>query len=358
MTGLGRGRVVRFLLEGPGIRHRPLMVVTRPPAERRYFADVEWAAFEFVAEPARAIRGVVRDRDTGKPVAGVKVSAQGCPSSVLTDVEGRYELPGCSAIGQYVLHAEPRAGSGYFAASREVQAERGTGPVRADLDLIAGIPLRGRVTDEITGKPPRMAVVHYHPLFPNPHADRLTYRLKAACSAPVGADGSYSLAVLPGAGAVCVTASPRGAYAAAAVEDADLARVAPGARPPGERQTLETASAAGRADGCCVGLYNAVSLIRPQAGESALTLDLTLRPGRCVKGIVVGPDGEPLTGVRAAGLAGRYDEEPLDGAAFLVTSLDPQRGRVLTFRRPGRQQRRTLTIRGDEVGPLVVRFDR
>src|SRR5262249_24872076 len=217
-------RIVRLAPEGPAISHSAIAAVTRPAAARPYFGGIYGAAFEHVALPARPIRGVVRDQATGKPVAGVKVSAQGFYATALTDEDGRYELPGCSKASGYSVLAQPQAGQPYFAASAGVTDGPGLGPLTANQELVGGIRLQGRVTDGATQKPPRTAVVDYYPLFPNPHSSRITNEMiAAAASAVVQPDGSYSLVVLPGPGVVCATASPRNLYAVARVDDNELA---------------------------------------------------------------------------------------------------------------------------------------
>src|SRR5262249_5071192 len=59
-AGVGRDRAVHLRLEGRGI------------ATARF--DAQGAAFEFQAALSRPIRGVVRDKDTRKPLAGVTVT--------------------------------------------------------------------------------------------------------------------------------------------------------------------------------------------------------------------------------------------------------------------------------------------
>src|SRR5205085_2433382 len=129
LKGVGRDREIQFRLEGPGIEYGPVRVLARAmkaPVEptrpgrfvERVIPKVYGATFEHAAAPSRPIHGVVRDKQTGKPVA--------------------------------------RAG------------------------------------------------VHYNPLYPNPAAVRL-FGPNGAGTSPCswtmsGADGSYSLVILPGPG--------------------------------------------------------------------------------------------------------------------------------------------------------------
>ena len=64
------------------------------------------AQFGHVAEPSRPITGVVRDKDSGQPLAGVVVRGTGSLSEAYhfvqttTDEEGRYRLVGLEHSNQ------------------------------------------------------------------------------------------------------------------------------------------------------------------------------------------------------------------------------------------------------------------
>ena len=66
------------------------------------------AKFDYVLNPTRVIAGTVRDRATGKPLAGVQVAGWG-PAYVnsLTDRDGRYRLQGLGWAKEYTIHAWP-----------------------------------------------------------------------------------------------------------------------------------------------------------------------------------------------------------------------------------------------------------
>src|SRR5262249_50800988 len=114
LAGLGQDRFVGLHLEGPRMLHDKIIVLTRPgePTRLAEGLHVHGTAFDYVAHPARPIRGVVRDQATGKPVAGVGVSAQvkalyftmdGQRLETRTDRDGRYELHGYPKSQTYRL---------------------------------------------------------------------------------------------------------------------------------------------------------------------------------------------------------------------------------------------------------------
>ena len=86
IDGIGRERVATLQFEGPTIETKRAEVRTRPGETIRVpgwkgFANanlitIYGANFEHVAGPTRPIEGVVRDQDTGRPLAGVMVRGE------------------------------------------------------------------------------------------------------------------------------------------------------------------------------------------------------------------------------------------------------------------------------------------
>jgi RNA polymerase sigma factor (sigma-70 family) len=358
LTGLGRDRVVSLACVGPGLQDTFLTAVTRPPTETPGLRRVHRATFELVSAPEQPIRGTVRDQATGRPVAGVRVFALLDSPPTFTDANGRFAIHGCPKMPQgYAVMAQPRAGQPYFGAKVSVPDRPGLKPLTVDLDLVGGIPVSGRVTDQATGKPPRAAVVEYYPLFPNPHSSRVTSCFALAPSSVViRPDGSYRLVVLPGPGVVCVAASPRDSYAVACVDERELADLFHDGRHHGGNQGLPTALGAERARILGINAYHALALIHPNENENMPALNLLVKPARTVHGTLVGPDGAPVRGVAVVGLTALSDEEVLEGASFTIRGLNPQRPRDLFFHHPGKELGRVVTVRGDEAEPLTVRL--
>jgi protocatechuate 3,4-dioxygenase beta subunit len=83
ITGLGRDRVAKLRFEGPTIETHDVYALTREEATIRMPPDKDWpygaqvvihgATFDHAAAPTKPVVGTVRDRDTGKPLAGVTV---------------------------------------------------------------------------------------------------------------------------------------------------------------------------------------------------------------------------------------------------------------------------------------------
>lgn len=156
LAEIGSDRVVSFRLEGPGIVTEAL--------------GAHGTSFEYQAAVSRPIRGVVRDKDTGKPLAGVTVFWSTGTNrryiedrwrKAITDQEGRYELLGLAKSPRYTLAVRPANGQFYFQRTVELTDTAGLDPLTADIELVQGMTVRGKVTDKATGKPVAQALVEY-----------------------------------------------------------------------------------------------------------------------------------------------------------------------------------------------------
>ena len=124
ITGLGHESIVAMQIEGPRIETRQIHARTRQGemvriVDRRFRSKPSTiyygANFDHVAGPSRPVKGLVRDKDTGRPLAGVRVQAyrlagvgvQPYPNAMfytISDAEGRYELDGLP-VGKNMLLA-------------------------------------------------------------------------------------------------------------------------------------------------------------------------------------------------------------------------------------------------------------
>jgi RNA polymerase sigma factor (sigma-70 family) len=368
LTGLGRDREVTLAVEAADIQHRWITVLTVPPAKgakagREAARGLLQARFDHVALASRPIHGVVRDKATGKPLAGVRISiADGFGGVAHTDQEGRYRLPGVAKAPGYAVQARPGDGQLYFAARKDVADQPGLGALEVNFDLVGGIELRGRVTDRATGRAPRRALVEYYPLHPNAHSGKIrNFPSRGGASAAVTApDGSYRLAGLPGPGVLCVTAAPRDSYALGLVGAKELAGLFKDHGEHGDVGALRV----GRGDAADAGIlqedYSALSLINPKGGTTSLTRDIALAPARSLRGSVVGPDGKPLPGATVMGLKRTMETlypDVLPDAGFEVRRLTPGRTRELAFRHKEKGLGAFVSIPGYRSEQLAVRLE-
>jgi RNA polymerase sigma factor (sigma-70 family) len=368
LTGLGRDRQVSLALEGPAILPRSFFVAVNRPTEAAAPGG-RGTAFEYLTAAGRPIRGVVRDRGTGRPLSGVKISLQATgpqPSgpTTLTNRDGRYELlgpvvPRATLVPLATVVAQPQRGQPWLA---EVQSAKwpAEGPLTVDFELLGGLPLWGRVTDQATGKPPRRAVVEYYPLPSNEHNAALHGRspMVPVSSSSLGPDGSWSLAVLPGPGIVLVAASPRDSYASAWLDGKELAGLCQGVPVGRSSAWAHFADRTAHSSARVVDRYNALALIKPDGRAAPAKLDFVLHRARPLRGTVVGPAGEPLAGVKVCGLTSMPDAEVLPSAAFTVEGLNPRVPRQMSFYHGEKRLGKTLTLRGEPPEALTVRLER
>jgi beta-lactamase regulating signal transducer with metallopeptidase domain/protocatechuate 3,4-dioxygenase beta subunit len=222
ITGVGRERIIELKYYGPMVQTRKISVMTRNArpfmvtAARR---SSDWGITQFygdqfthAAAPTKPVIGVVKDRDTGKPLAGVKIACNKTADfpvygfngiEATTDRDGRYSLVGLpKGIGN-VLVVIPAKDNPYLASAIDLPDTPGLGPITLDVGLKQGVLIEGRVTDKETGKPVQ-AFVEYNTYRDNPHlAQAPGFDSSATWEKCITKpDGSYRVVGLPGRGLV------------------------------------------------------------------------------------------------------------------------------------------------------------
>jgi RNA polymerase sigma factor (sigma-70 family) len=347
LTGIGRNRLVRAQLDGPTIASQPVCVLTRPGesntltewkgnpeyGEPRRVTDYHAANFRVVAGPTQPVVGVVRDKDTKKPLAGATV---GSMTRVLrdhqeefdivrttADAQGRYRLVGLPKGGAYKIVAIPAAGQPYLATNRDVPSKPGLDAVTVDFDLKRGVWIEGKLIDKVTGKPLRGAV-EYFSLYRNPNLKDYpgfdgTFLL-GELTAGSKEDGSYRVIGLPGSGLVGVYYQ-KDSYLRANDRDDEFGT---------KERSLETAPY----HISFTTNYNAIARIDPPKGADVVKRDITLDPGWTFTAKVEGPDGKPLPGARALDLnRGYWWGEPMRTAEYRG-GVNPRRPSAVAFQHP------------------------
>ncbi len=353
IKGIGRERLARLRIEGPTIATQIVTVQTRSEEAIHYertdnpkprIHTYYGTAMELLAGPPRSVMGVVRDKDTGKPLAGVTVETEfGEYSEVIrttTDKDGRYRLDGLTKGGHEIMARTDDMP--YLPALRTVADTPGLDAVTFNIPLKRGVWIKGRVFDKATGKP-HWADVEYHCFRDNPNVneDLLQQGTKVTQK-----DGAFQVVALPG----------RGVISAFSIDDSDsyitgvgadkIKGFDPHALIPGHHLLLRT--------------KHTLVEINPKPDDESIPCDVALESGRKLAGRIVGPDGKPLAGARVCGLSDRGDWEmdPLPGAEFTVKALQPNKPRLLQFVHEGKKLSGFLRLRGDEKGPLQVRLER
>lgn len=125
----------------------------------------------------------------------------------VTDKEGRYELLGLAKPINHKLGVKPPKGQLYFKQVVGLGDTPGLAALVADIDMVQGVTVQGKVTDKTTNKPIAGARVFYGPIDnPNDSSGAVS---SEATTEP---DGSYALTVQPGPGVLAVVCPNPGAY--------------------------------------------------------------------------------------------------------------------------------------------------
>jgi RNA polymerase sigma factor (sigma-70 family) len=227
VAGIGRGRAAWLRIAGPTIEHQTVRVVTREKLANR---AAHPATFEIIVGPTKSIEGVIRARDTRKPLAGVTV--RGGSARAVTDARGRYRLVGLRKSARYELAADPPTRQPYLSAVKVVEDTEGLKPVAADFDLRRGVPVRLRLIDRKTKKLV-VGTVNTTPLDSNPHyreaefAPGVSPTRELNLFRPPDKDGVYHLTVYPGPALLVANVSPYDGtrYRPARLSPADLKRL-------------------------------------------------------------------------------------------------------------------------------------
>jgi hypothetical protein len=174
LKGVGRERIAALVVGGPGIETRFEYAATRdmpavkvPRAKGAYnpIREVVYhgATPDLAAGPGREVVGTVRDKESGRPLAGITVQTTfgfGNPFRYLTattDARGDYRLPGLPLKDFFgkdqELLACAKEGPPYVGSLQRVGDVPGLASVRKDFALRRGAWARGRVIDRSTGRP-------------------------------------------------------------------------------------------------------------------------------------------------------------------------------------------------------------
>ena len=312
-----------------------------PGDERVWGVKPVDARFTHTLEPARPVTGVVSDKETGKPLAGVLVVAfperGGTEAvSVTTDASGRFRTAGGEGKPFWVT-AYPDPGSGYLPLQlQDFSWPAGAKVLTVDLALPKGRIVRGRVVEGKEGRPVKGASVVYRPA-PSNEFDDGDYDFIN----PVLTDqsGNFRLTVLPGPGLLAVE-GPTPDYIRVAIDGLEMGRRSTIARPHG---------------------FASID-VPAEKDKAAADSRIVLRKGVKLEARLVGPDGLPVD--MAMGWCREWLASQLDNAVspcaiqdgvFELEGVDPERTyRAFSFTRSASCA--VAELKYDAKGPVVVRL--
>jgi len=356
MTGLGRDRLVSLWMNGPDVAEQELQVQTRRVSPRQVEVPVNGrpvtrpmygALFVHIAEPGRSLQGVVRERGTGKPIAGALAN------TLPTDAQGRFHIDNLPRKFVYPLQVQGPAGSPYFCRSLTVESHgNGLDPVAAEIELSRGVLIRGRLTVRTPGKPIR-GRVFYAPLKGNPNVSGILGQVENRGVSDEA--GRFAVVGLPGRGVLIVTAGAGDDLLYPRLREASLEDRKPGIVLPDDQSLLDALPRPVSLIGSHA--YQVIDI--PEGGdEFQADFNLSVKPGRTVSVRLVDPSGESLRGVTVFGLR----EPSLDNGSsrgdgtVAVHDLDAAWPRRVFFLQSERELAGFLDLTGDESGGGTARL--
>jgi RNA polymerase sigma factor (sigma-70 family) len=366
LRGLGRAWLYDLFISGPTVVNAKAVLVARPqkpgvtgatgeapPDRPTPQLPLYGSTFTHVVAPCKPIAGVVREKGSGKPLAGVEVSRPWTrdddPSAwTTTDKEGRYRLTGLPP-GVHTLKVEPPRNTPYLATEVRAAADQpGVEPVTFDIALDRQPAVTGRVTDRATGKPVQ-AWVEYRPLARN--ANLKTNPVLAEPkwgnhppAAATDADGRFTLPVLRGPGVLLVESEND--YLPARLEKAD--------RVPGVADRTDPELIDCRPHVAWPGDFHAYRVIDVQEGKDA-EVAIELTPGKGRPLVVEYPDGKAHD-TTALGLKPGMRESGdvyFPGLSAVTGLVDGESRRLLLSTNDGRFAAAAV-VSARESGPATV----
>ena len=308
-------------------------------------------------QPATIIEGRALAADTGQPIPLAVISVRasyGVFGGMFTtkfraDDQGRFKIS--PYAGDYFrMRVHPGEGQPYLVRQDEFAWTKGAVKKEIDLRLPRGVLIQGKVTEVGTGRPVPGASVQFFPR--NPREDVLGGSEAIVASKD---DGSFQVAVPPGKGYLLV--------------------LGPNANYVPKEIGFRMIHWMGQPGGTRVYAHDIIAY-DVQAGESSHAVIASLKPGKMVRGRVVGPAGETI---EDATIFSRLDIDPVNlmwlgthvlhahAGRFELHGFDPENPTPVYFldadhqwgasvELSGKQAGEDLTIRLQPCGQAKARF--
>jgi uncharacterized GH25 family protein len=385
LTGMGAERLVTLRLRGPGIAESELWVVNRAGfdpspynqatadtlARMRFGPETNWLLsgpqLAVVAEAEKPIHGVVKDRDTGKPRAGVKVTLSRNGNelapivvSATTDAQGRYQIHGARKASAYMVEVASDPASGHMACQAHAADTPGYGALTIDLAVKKGVVITGRVIDGGTGKAiPGFVMASV--LAGNASAKDYPEFKSSAWFGSLYTDPDGSFRVVTTPGPVILMGGPD----TSKMPEGELARFLfkPSVSDP--KYPKYFATKIGR-EGFFLGLGGSTSHLQGnfckvlviEPGTDVVKQDIVLQRASALPVKVVGPRGQPVADTWATGISPQDWHFPVRIARDTCSAyhLQPGKPRLLVFHDASGKQFGTKRLKGNEKAPVVVKL--
>jgi RNA polymerase sigma factor (sigma-70 family) len=386
VAGAGGERLVSLRFRGVGIAEAEAWVVNRQGFDPKPYnkatrdnnaampfgSGSRWLLYgpapSVVAEAEKPIRGVAKDRDTGKPRAGVRVTLSrnggdlvDLPLSATTDAEGRYEIRGARKHAKgYMVEVPSDPANGYMASQARAADTPGYGPINLDVLTKKGAVIGGRVIDQSTGKGLR-GLVFVAALVDNPFAKNYPEFDSASTFHMVETDrdGAFRIVTIPGP--VILMGGPDSRF----LPDREIARFRFKPPVPDPKYPQYFAKEAGFSGA----YYTFGGGISPLQGNFAKVLEvkpdavsvkhnIVLEPASALAVKILDREGQTVNGTWVAGISAQDWNAPvrLSKGSCDAYHLQPGKPRLVVVYDPAGKQFGTLRLKGDEKEPQEVKL--
>ena len=347
LRGIGRDLGISMSIRDPRFARQGVVRQVQAGAETK----------TLVLQPAQIIEGRVLAADTGQPIPNAIVAAGTDVDSEFArgfhtgkfraDAGGRFSIN--PMIGSnYTLGAFPPAGQPYLIHQEKLAWTKGAVKMTHDITLPRGVILRGKVVEQGTGRPLAGSSIQFFPI--PPRKDVLDGWEAIVAS---GQDGSFEI-VVPGGKGHLLVFGPTSDYILEKIGG----------------YTLRS----GKVGGMPYYAHDIVSY-DVRAGSEPRDLNVTLRPGKTIRGHVTGPDGQTVQNaeilttlhIEPFNPSWRGFTLPVRDGRFEIHGLDPEKeyrayffdaehecGAAVTV--SGKQVDRQLTVQLQPCGQAVARF--
>jgi hypothetical protein len=279
----------------------------------------------------------------------------------VTDREGKYRLAGMPLEKKYRVFAYPSAGGAYLRRTAEAEATPGSATVRIDIGLAKGVVVKGRVIDRQTGKGVQ-AGIRFAPLPDNKYFSKPGFDSYKTDHTMEETDrqGRFRLVTIPGRSLLMAQVHGQEGSTDVQLNPYRTARPDPDYKDlfhqPKDEDSWRFTSAGGLE---FLSGENVVKVVDLKEDGGEFVVELYAERGSTAKLLIQDAGGKPLPGVVVAGLAASWPythqlknvEKPVT-----VYALDPDRPRRLVLLHPEKKLGGTVTLRGDEKEPVVVKL--
>ena len=313
--------------------------------------------------PSVPIEGVVFDRETKQPLAGIKVTDSRMSGSnvggfrylnATTDENGRFRLIGMPlGKGNVITLIPARSGPNslpYFPEDCKVPIGDGAFPSQMEIGLRRGQWIRGKVVEQNSNKPIMGARVDYRPYLDHPIATKLDLYTEGKLADLVeysvtDSEGRFQVVGLPGQGVVSVWSVKEHYPLGQGWDEIDDKRIDNKGRIKVFGYPLQRE------------FQTAFKEVLIEEGSHVNDFDFSIDPGKSIRVKMIDSEGKPIQNVRVSRARSNVDKRFVSKTdQFEASSFLPGQSRVLEFLHPERGVGTYANISHDTPSPITVQL--